>query len=248
MSAAGGLARIGLTARRRGVDQPNPLVESIALQATYSDAVDRAGGLPVLLAPRELDAASAAAIVASLDGLVLTGGTDVNPALYGQSRHVSVKHVDDLQDGFETALLHAALDSDIPLLCVCRGLQILNVARGGSLHQHILDDPAVGQHGIPFGGGGTIHQVEVDEDSRLARVLGTTRPTVECHHHQAVDRVGEGLEVVARAADGVVEALEVVGRKAWTVAVQWHPEDTAAGDPEQQRVFDELVRQAAARR
>ncbi|MEZ5312075.1 MAG: gamma-glutamyl-gamma-aminobutyrate hydrolase family protein [Microthrixaceae bacterium] len=238
------LPRIRLTARRRGVGQPNPLVESIALQATYSDAVERAGGLPVLLAPRRIDKAEAARIVASLDAVVSTGGTDVDPALYGQSPHPTVTHVDRLQDDFEMALLEAALNVEIPLLCICRGMQLLNVVRGGTLAQHILDDPGIGEHGIPFGGGGTIHQVNVDAGTRLAEVLDTTAPMVECHHHQAVDRVGNGLSVIARAVDGTVEALEVDGREAWTVAVQWHPEDTAGNDPHQQRVFDELVRVA----
>ncbi|MEI2639370.1 MAG: gamma-glutamyl-gamma-aminobutyrate hydrolase family protein [Microthrixaceae bacterium] len=240
------LPRIGLTARRRGVDQPNPLVESIALQATYSDAVERAGGLPVLLAPRELDPDDARRIVATLDALISTGGTDVDPGIYGQEPHPTVKVVDQLQDSFELALLEAALETDVPLLCICRGLQLLNVSKGGTLHQHIPDMPGIGEHGIPFGGGGTIHSVTVDAGTRLGDVLGTTSPMVECHHHQAVDRVGDGLSVIARAADGTVEALEVVGRTAWTVAVQWHPEDTAGSDPHQQRVFDELVR--AARR
>ena len=247
MGNAMSLPRIGLTARRRGVNQPNPLVESVALQATYSDAVDRAGGLPVLLAPAEIDEKRAASIVASLDALILTGGTDVNPDLYGEERHPSVEYVDDLQDSFELALLRAALETQIPLLCVCRGMQILNVAFGGDLDQHIVGKPGIGQHGIPFGGGGTIHRVSVDEDSRLADVLGTTTPNVECHHHQAVDRVGDGLNVIARAADGTVEALEIADRDAWTIAVQWHPEDTAGEDPHQQRVFDELVNQARNR-
>lgn len=242
-----GLPRIGLTARRHGVGEPNPLVENVALQATYSDAIERAGGLPVLLAPREIDDGVAASIVGSLNGLLLTGGADVNPALYGEEAHPSVRVVDDLQDSFELALLRGALDQDIPVLAVCRGLQVLNVALGGSLRQHILDDPGVGAHGVPFGGGGTRNEIRIRPDSLLAEVLGGASAIGECHHHQAVGRVADGLRVVAKTADDTIEALEMPERTAWMVAVQWHPEDTAATDPQQQRLFDELVRQAADR-
>ncbi len=238
------LPRIGLTARRTGVDQPYPLVESVALQATYSDAVVRAGGLPLLLAPRELGRDEAERIIATLDGLVLTGGDDVDPELYGQSRHPSVRRVDPLQDRFEVELLAAALDAELPIMCICRGMQVLNVMRGGTLDQHIVGKEGIDDHGIPFGGGGTRHTVAVTPGTRLAEALGTTSPTAECHHHQAVEVVGEGLVVVARAADGTVEGLDVPGRSAWIIAMQWHPEDTAGIDPTQQRVFDELVRQS----
>ncbi len=238
------LPRIGLTARREGVDEPYPLVESVALQATYSDAIDRADGLAVLLAPRELDRSTAARILDNLDGLVFTGGSDVHPRRYGQPVHPSVRSVDELQDAFETVLLETALESDIPVLCICRGLQVLNVALGGNLDQDIVGKPGIGEHGIPFGGGGTIHQVEVSEGSALAEALGTTTPMVECHHHQAVEEIGDGLEVVARAADGTIEGLELPERAAWMTAVQWHPEDTARTDEHQQRLFDEVVRQS----
>lgn len=241
------MPRIAVTARRHGVGEPNPLVENVALQATYPDAIDRAGGLAVLLSPRELDDATADAIVASIDGLVLTGGADVNPSLYGEEPHPSVEVVDDLQDAFETRLLHAALRTDLPVLAICRGLQVLNVALGGSLRQHIVEDPNVGLHGIPFGGGGTRNEIRVRPGSLLAEVLGDTKAVGECHHHQAVGRVADGLRVVAKTADDTIEALEMPDRDGWMVAVQWHPEDTAGTDPRQQRIFDELVRRAAAR-
>lgn len=238
------MPRIGLTARREAVDRPYPLVDSVALQATYSDAVDRAGGLPLLLAPRRLGTDDAHRVLAGIDGLVLTGGSDVHSQRYGQPLHESVRNVDEFQDDFETALLAAGLQTDIPILCICRGLQVLNVLRGGNLDQHIVGKPGIGEHGIPFGGGGTLHEVEVSAGSRLADALGTTTPTVECHHHQAVDVLGEGLEVVARAADGTVEGLDLPERSAWMVAVQWHPEDTAGTDPVNQRLFDEVVRRS----
>lgn len=240
------LPRIGLTARREGVDHPYPLVDSVALQATYSDAVERAGGLPVLLAPRRLDARDASQVLASIDALVLTGGSDVHSRRYGQPLHETMRTVDELQDDFEFALLAAAIDTDLPILCICRGLQVLNVLCGGDLDPHIIGKPGVNEHGIPFGGGGTLHEVQVDRGSRLAEALGSTTPTVECHHHQAVDNLGDGLEVVARAADGTVEGIDMPGRDAWMIAVQWHPEDTAGTDPVNQHLFDELVRHGRA--
>lgn len=240
------LPRIGLTARREGVDHPYPLVDSVALQATYSDAIERAGGLPVLLAPRRLDARDASQVLASIDALVLTGGSDVHSRRYGQPLHETMRTVDELQDDFEFALLAAAIDTDLPILCICRGLQVLNVLCGGDLDPHIIGKPGVNEHGIPFGGGGTLHEVQVDRGSRLAEALGSTTPTVECHHHQAVDNLGDGLEVVARAADGTVEGIDMPGRDAWMIAVQWHPEDTAGTDPVNQHLFDELVRHGRA--
>lgn len=238
------LPRIALTARREGVDQPYPLVESVALQATYSDAVDRAGGLPVLVSPRRMEPADARRVISSIDALVLTGGSDVHSKHYGQPLHETMRNVDELQDDFELALLQAALDTELPVLCICRGLQVLNVLLGGDLDPHIAGRPGIGGHGIPFGGGGTRHEVQVEPGSRLADALGTTTPTVECHHHQAVDRLGKGLEVVARATDGTVEAVDLPSRDAWMVAVQWHPEDTAGTDPVNQRLFDEVVSRA----
>ncbi|MEZ5238901.1 MAG: gamma-glutamyl-gamma-aminobutyrate hydrolase family protein [Microthrixaceae bacterium] len=239
------LPRVGLTARQEPVDRPYPLYRSVCLQTTYSDAVERAGGLPLLLAPRVLSPAEADRILASIDALVITGGSDIHTKRYGQPLHETMSHVDELQDDFEFALLERALLTDLPVLCICRGMQILNVLRGGDLDPHIMGKPGIGEHGIPFGGGGTRHVVEVDAGTRLAAALGTNRPSVECHHHQAVERVGSGLQVVARAADGTVEALEVEDRSAWTAAVQWHPEDTAADDQVNQRLFDGLVAAAA---
>lgn len=236
--------RIALTARRTPVDRPYPLLESVALQATYPDAVTRAGGLAVLLAPAEIDRDAADAILDEVEGLVVTGGDDVDPRRYGEEPHESVTHVDELQDHFEAALLDAALARSMPVLCICRGTQLLNIERGGSLFQHIVGMPGIAAHGIPFGGGGTLNDVTVDGDSTLAAVLGATTARGECHHHQAIDRLGEGVRVVARAADGTVEGIELTSHDGWLVAVQWHPEDTAGTDPQQQLLFDELVRQA----
>jgi gamma-glutamyl-gamma-aminobutyrate hydrolase PuuD len=206
------------------------------LPAAYVDSVVRAGGLPVLLAPVDLPGAAEAAVEA-LDGLLLTGGADVDPAAYGAERDPETKGVRPDRDRWDQELLAAALERDLPVLAVCRGLQVLDVALGGTLHQHVPD--VVGHEGhrpVP-GTYGTTH-VTLDPGARLAAALGAELD-VPCHHHQAIDRVPEGLTAVGRADDGLVEAVEMPHRD-FVVGVQWHPEDS--GD---QRLFDALV--AAAR-
>ena len=183
-------------------------------------------------------------MLARFDGLMLPGGGDVNPSRYGQSTAPETYGVIALRDEFEFALCLAALELAMPLLAICRGTQVLNVALGGSLHQHISDDlPGHGKPGVE--GGQNAHAVSVEPDSRLAQALGVTSATCSCHHHQSVDVLGNGLRVSARDGDGTVEAIELDG-PAWVTGVQWHPEDTAATDPVQQSLFDEFV--AIARR
>ncbi len=183
------------------------------------------------------------ALVDRLDAIVLTGGPDVAPARYGASSHSDEYGTDDVVDAFELELVRAALAARRPLLAICRGIQVLNVACGGSLHQHIPELPGVEPHGRPGQPNGEqMRTVTLDPSSRLAAVMGTATPACSCHHHQAVDRVGAGLQVVGRAADGIVEALECTEPSAgFVLAVQWHPEDTAADDPAQQHLFDALV-------
>ena len=153
---------------------------------------------------------------------------------------------DPVTDRFELALLQAAIDAGRPVLAICRGVQILNVAGGGTLQQHITDREGLLLHGRPNGGGGADIEVDVVAGSRLADALGGTRATGRCHHHQAVDRVGDGLVVTARSDDQIVEGLEREGPP-WVVGVQWHPEDTADRDPQQQALFDRFVSEAAKR-
>ena len=230
---------VALTGRRLGRTDKWPYSGAAALPYSYLDAVVRAGGQPVVVNetrdPKEL--------VSRVDAVVLTGGPDVDPARYGESAHASVYGVDSADDDFECALTEAALVRSVPILAICRGIQVLNVARGGTLHQHIPDDPGVPAHGRPGEtGGARQHEVTVDADSLIAEVTGTTRFTASCHHHQAIAQLGDGLGVVGRAADGIIEALELDG--AFLLAVQWHPEDTAATDVAQQRLFDALVKRA----
>jgi putative glutamine amidotransferase len=234
---------VGVTARRLKVGRVTGWhADGIGERASYLDRVRAAGGLPMLLDPGE--AAEARAIVERVDAILLTGGPDIAPRRYGAPTHHEEYGTDDIVDDFELSLARAALDAHAPLLAICRGIQVLNVACGGSLHQHLPDLPGIDTHGRPGQAGGEwAHTVTLEPGSRLAHVMGTDTPVCSCHHHQAVDRVGDGLRVVGQASDGIVEALEPANADAagFVLAVQWHPEDTAANDPAQQRLFDALI-------
>jgi gamma-glutamyl-gamma-aminobutyrate hydrolase PuuD len=225
--------------RRLGRREAWPYAGASALPRGYLEAVARAGGLPVIVDP----SGDLEPLLERIDALVLSGGADLEPTRYGEVPHPSVYGADGSVDDTELALTRAALEHDVPLLCICRGIQVLNVALGGSLHQHLPELTGVGPHGQPGEpGGGHLHPVDIASDSLLASVLGATRITSSCHHHQAIAKLGDGLRVTASARDGVIEGVELAGR--WLLAVQWHPEDTAADDPLQQRLFDALVEHA----
>ncbi|MFZ6005632.1 MAG: gamma-glutamyl-gamma-aminobutyrate hydrolase family protein [Actinomycetota bacterium] len=206
------------------------------LPASYVAMVAEGGGMPVLLPPIvPADMATAAAVaMGGVDGLVLTGGADVDPRLYGTEAHPQTDSPQVARDEWELALARAALESEVPVLAVCRGAQLLNVALGGSLHQHLPDLVECGSHRPALGTYGTV-RVTVEPRSRLAAIVGGDQQ-VSCHHHQAIDRLGEGLAVCARADDGTVEAVELPDSQ-FVIGVQWHPE--AAGDA---RLFRALVR------
>jgi putative glutamine amidotransferase len=234
---------IAVTGRHLGRKPKWPYEGALALPRAYLDAVERAGGQPVVVER----ASDVDELVARIDGVVLTGGPDLDPAAWGEPRHPATYGVDPAADEFELALTRAAIAHEVPILAICRGMQVLNVALGGTLYQHILDDPGVERHGRPGEAGGALqHTVDVEPGSLLAAVTAATRVVASCHHHQAVAKVGDALRVTARAPDGIVEGLE--HDDAWMLAVQWHPEDTAATDPEQQRLFDALVARASANR
>jgi putative glutamine amidotransferase len=211
-----------------------------ALPDTYVSALRRAGARPVLLSGP--DAGPAEEILASFDGLVLAGGGDVDPALFGAQPHPRQYSVDVDRDGIEIDLVLAADHAGMQTLGICRGVQVVNVAFGGTLHQHLPDLPELGPHGTPRGGPPTTHDVKVSESSRLFSACG--RATMDClsSHHQGLDRLGDGLTPVASTGDGLVEAVERPG--GWMLAVQWHPEETAAEDPSQQALFDTFAEQA----
>jgi putative glutamine amidotransferase len=225
-----------------------------AVPVQYAEAVGRAGGRPVVLPPGIVEIASDADAddtVLAFDGLVLAGGGDVEPGRYGAADHPTQYGVDPVRDQMEISLALAARRRGLPLLAICRGAQILNVALGGTLHQHVPDLPGAGVHGVPGGGPESTQHIKLASGSRTAEAAGATELDASCHHHQAIDRLGDGLAAVGWAADGLVEAIEphpVTPEDAgWILGVQWHPEDTAARDPSQQRLFEAMVAHAAAR-
>lgn len=214
------------------------------LPSEYVAAVQRAGAVPVLIPPVPGHAASYLDLV---DGIVLAGGGDLDPGLYGSDGHETIYSVDAQRDALELALAKRIVELRAPTLAICRGMQVLNVALGGTLIEHL---PAVvGEqvlHRAPLREP-TPHAVRVKAGSRLAAVAGATEFAPMSWHHQAIRQAAPGLEVVATAADGTIEAVELAGHP-WLIAVQWHPELTAEKDPAQQRLFDALVKATQAKR
>jgi gamma-glutamyl-gamma-aminobutyrate hydrolase PuuD len=198
----------------------------------YEAAIRQAGGEPVRWMP---DVTRIDADLRNVDGIILSGGEDIDPARYGQALHPQAELASAARDEYEIALARAAYGRGIPTLAICRGLQIANVAFGGSLHQHLPDAFGADVPHAPQVDGATYrglideHRVAVAEGSLLAKIAGDAVVTGS-RHHQAVDRVADALRVVGRAPDGVVEALEAPAAKAFWLAVQWHPESTTALD------------------
>lgn len=216
---------------------------AVACTAAYVDAVARAGGDPVIVPPVLLDDESAAARLSRFDGLLMVGGGDIDPARYGQEMRPEVAHVSQARDDFEIPLIRAAISRGVPTLCICRGLQVLNVALGGTLHQHITDREELIDHRNDDGTDGVLHEVRAQVGSKVMKAMGVERAQTFSHHHQAIDELAPGLIPVAWAPDGVLEAVEL--EDGWILGVQWHAEATAATDPTQQAVFDALVRESS---
>jgi putative glutamine amidotransferase len=191
-----------------------------------------------MLAPAERG--SAAEILAPFDGLALLGGGDVDPARYGAPGHPAVYGVEPERDELELCLARGAVHAGLPLLAICRGLQVLDVALGGTLLPNLPDCAAFAEHGRPSTeGGAAVHDVLIDHGSRLAAAVGGGLLSgCVSIHHQAIGRLAEPLVVTARSQDGVIEAVETAPGHGWVVAVQWHPERTAATDRRQQAIFD----------
>jgi putative glutamine amidotransferase len=213
----------------------------------YLASVEQAGARVRVLEVTE----SPRSVLAEIDGLLLTGGGDVDPALYGATRHPSVCDAEPGRDEFEIDLARRALREDLPLLAICRGAQVLNVALGGTLVQDLPSERPSGlAHAVEHPKNARCHDVSVEPSSKLAGILGprlsgTSRCLVNSRHHQSVERLGEGLVPTARAGDGVVEAIEAP-QAGFCIGVQWHPEnfcDTGDFRP----LFDAFVRAAAGR-
>jgi putative glutamine amidotransferase len=212
--------------------------QTFSLPCEYVDVVRLAGGVPVVLPAVEGDIPEA---LEAIEALILPGGGDVDPAHYGGARHEANYGISAERDGFELALARAALARpDLPILCICRGMQLLNVALGGDLLSHIPDhygDEVAHRHPelrpVP-------HPVRIEPASRIAGILGATELTVWSVHHQAVNRLGKGLRAVAWSPDGVIEAVESE-RHPFLIGVQWHPELAALADDRQRRLFEALV-------
>jgi putative glutamine amidotransferase len=200
---------IGLTTYRTPGQMTIYDGELAVLPAQYVEAVTRSGGLALLLPPQEVSSEQAVEIIRRLDGLLVTGGADINPARYGQETHPETAEPEDLRDNFEDALLTAALENGVPVLGVCRGAQMINVHLGGTLHQHL---PEVVNHDRYRVGDGVFHAEEMtlSEGSELHRLLGS-HAAGHVYHHQAIDQVAPGLTVTARGFDGTIQGIERAG-------------------------------------
>jgi putative glutamine amidotransferase len=217
-----------------------------AVPEGYVQAVLRAAGIPALIPPTALEVTSPESLVERFDGLLLCGGGDVEPGRYGEDPSERLYGMDPVRDEFELRVIAAACDANVPTLAVCRGMQVLNVAYGGTLHQHLPDVDGMGRHGIPPADEAVLHEVTIEPSSLLQIVTGAESVKGLAHHHQGVARLGDGLVATGRTDDGLIETIERPGW--WMLAVQWHPEETAAEDPQQQALFDAVVEEARRRR
>lgn len=234
---------IGITAselHRKGqvalTDHGEPVQTSLSLGLAYAQAVVAAEGVPVILTPgSDVDE-----LIERLDGIVLSGGPDIDPVRYGKDRHPDVGPVEPEIDAFELALCRAALTRGTPLLGICRGMQLLNVAAGGTLHQHIPDlvGPRVLHRGSPAGHPAA-HDVTVTEQSALAALIGPGVLHVNSFHHQAIDHLGGDLRAVAHASDGIIEAVEGIAAEL-VLGVQWHIESLTA-DPRHAAILNAFI-------
>jgi putative glutamine amidotransferase len=207
--------------------------EPFAAGRRYFHAVARAGGTPLMLPPILSLVDDVPNLLQRVDGVVLHGGGDVDPRHYGQEPSAEQLYgIVAEHDEVELAVVRAAVEADVPMLAICRGMQVLNVALGGSLDQHIGSE----EHWMAY------TQVSLDVGSRVAKAMGTESPSAcHCVHHQALDRLGDDLVVTGRTADGIIHAVEIESAR-WIIATQWHPEDSADTDPQQQGLFDDLIR------
>ena len=221
--------------------------ERAYVNSTYLHAIQRAGGVPVLLPP-QLSARSFEVLAEGLSGILLTGGGDMDPARFGEPPHPTLYDVAPTRDALETAAVEFSADRSLPLLAVCRGIQVLNVAFGGTLHQDVGSDPGTElRHSQKEPRDQPTHKVKVKPGSRLATVMGTDELEVNSMHHQAVKAPGRGLIPVAWTQDQLVEGLELDVPGRFVLGVQWHPEELCAHSDAARRLFAALVDAARSR-
>jgi putative glutamine amidotransferase len=235
-------SEVRLPPNTRPIAEADPPQREMALGMPYLRAVERAGGIPVVLPP--LAAEAVPSLLEHLSGVCLSGGPDLDPAAYGAKAHPELGDTEPDLDAFEYAVAGEADRRGMPLFGICRGLQTMNVARGGTLHQHLADvtDGSV-VHRQHAAGRIATHRVEISPASRIALTMGVNEADVNSFHHQAADRLGSGLRAVAWAPDGVVEAIEAV-RGPMYIAVQWHAE-SLVDRREHHRLFEALVEEAS---
>ena len=223
---------IGVTTSVKIRDYETPNQAVLMLPTTYPNAIKNAGGVPVLLTEGE----EVESLLSRIDGLIIAGGRDIDPALYGEDPHKNTTDFRPEQDAWEIALMRAAIERDMPMLCVCRGHQLLSVERGGHLYQHLPETPGFEEHGST-GGEWSDHIVKIGSDSKLGAILGT-QTRGNSGHHQGVADAGD-LTVVGRTEDGLIEAVEMPDKK-FVISTQWHPEMI-----EQAAIFDALIEAAS---
>jgi putative glutamine amidotransferase len=231
----------------RATAQEEKQFSTYGCDTDYIESVVRAGGAPVILPPLA-DPEAIASLVQAADGVLFTGGGDICSLAYGEEPHVSSKLQDPLRDETELEVARLALERELPILGICRGAQLLNVALGGTLIQDVISQvPGALKHYSEGLDTVLLHTIAIEPDSLLARVKGTTEMAVNSWHHQSIKEVGRGLRVNSRAKDGVIEGIESAeGRP--ILGVQYHPEECAARHPRFQALFDWLVKEAQTRR
>lgn len=215
---------------------------AFAVPEAYITAVKRAGARPAALTWP--DVGPIEEVLERFDGLMLLGGADIDPARYADEAHPAVYGVDSARDATEIELVRRAVELRLPTMAICRGAQVVNVALGGTLLQHLPDVEGMQDHGLPLGGDHVNHAVKVLAGSRLAEAAGEESLDCLSHHHQGIDRLGEGLVAVGWSDDGLIEAAE--HEEGWMLALQWHPEQTSTRDATQQRLFDAFAERARA--
>jgi putative glutamine amidotransferase len=227
--------------------RPDGDTSRVRLTAAYVTALENAGLIPLIVPPLS-NTNAAAAVLDSVAGLVLTGGEDVDPARYGEKRHEKVRNVNVARDATEAALIEEAQARGTPVLAICRGIQILNVALGGTLVQDIPSQCETDiDHDEDTPRDSRSHEISIEPGSLIAKAIGTDHARVNSFHHQSVKRVAEGMRVTARSSDGVIEGIESTDEDWWVMGVQWHPEEmTESAEPWDRGLFKAFARKLEA--